>query len=406
MGIVGPIEPLIHVPTARPCLDSRTEAERHGRLRHSEGLRALIPEAETPIAAMAGVRAGTWVPTGRSGIYLVREESPNSGSVEKVRHCWVGSLDPSARRFVPVVSVARDVVDSTANAIRRGGVDPSGIVALYRDEEHRLEKLIEERQKNSPIVSLRSPDGTVTRVWHLPQDESAYVAGVLEECGGAIVGDVAVYRALVRLRDAPTIASTVRPAVRFYHQRDFGVSFAPTARIYRRPLDLNQTLAELHDRYEVEEYRVGDSSAWQGFVERVRNDGVVHRAVGLAVRGCSTAFLIRSEEECVQLVDHENAPDVASRFDAEWVERGVLRRLLDDRIEVDEIEVDLDAVPTRLGFGSRGFAFIVNPPPKRDIAALAKEGWRLPAGSLVIRPGIPRGLFLCPLRPASATISG
>lgn len=401
MSIVYPIEPWIQLPAANLCLDERTDAQRRERFQDSLGLRSLIPHHDTPISATSAVEEGRWTPTGSSGIYLVREELVDASAIEKVRHCWMGSLDPDARRFKPVVAAEREMTDRLAREVRRGGVDPTGVVALYRDEDHRLEKLVEAKRGATPLSTLVSPSGARTQVWCLSREESGFVSAVLEECGGGIVGDVAMYRAIVKLRDDPTMDSSIRPVVRFYHQRDFGVSFAPTARLYRGTLDMNRAMAKLHPVYEVDEYSVGSMDQRAAFVERVRNDGVTHRSIGLFVRGSGTGFLIRTPDETVRLIEHENTPEAAGRFDAEWVEKGILRRLFDVPVEIARIETDLTRLPHHLVASDAGFGFVVNPPPKRDVSALVQSDWRLPVGSLIVRPAVARGLLLCPLRPAS-----
>ncbi len=403
MSIIEPIEPLIQQPASSLCLDERTDAQRRERFEESLGLRSLIPHHDAPIAAMSGVNDGRWAPAGYSGIYLVREELVDASAIEKVRHCWVASLDPEAQLFKPVVVAERTLTDRLAREVRRGGVDPTGIVALYRDEDHRLEKLIEAKRGTTPLSTLVSSNGARTQIWCLSREESGFVSAVLEECGGSIVGDVALYRAIVKLRDDPLVDSRVRPVVRFYHQRDFGVSFAPTARLYRGPIEVNRTIAKLHQIYDVEEYSIGEESQRAAFVERVRNDGVTHRSLGLFLRGSETGFLIRTPDETVRLINHENTPDAAGRFDAEWVEKGLLRRLFDDPVDLARIETEFTRLPQHLEESGAAFGFIVNPPPKRDVAALVRSNWRLPVGSLIVRPAVPRGLFLCPLQPASHT---
>ena len=153
--------------------------------------------------------------------------------------------------------------------------------------------------------------------------------------------------------------------------------------------------------YEVEEYSVDSPATRSAFVERVSNEGVTQRSVGLVVRNMPTAFVIRTTDEAIRLIDHENAPDIVSRFDAEWVEKGILRRLSNHPNELARVETDLTEFPRAMSETSAGFGFVVNPPPKREVAQLAHRNWRLPIGSLIVRPAVPRGLLLCPLRPAS-----
>ena len=49
-------------------------------------------------------------------------------------------------------------------------------------------------------------------------------------------------------------------------------------------------------------------------------------------------------------------------------------------------------------------AFILNPPPKRHIMSLGHANWRLPHGSLQMKPVVPRGLFVCPLKPGPGQV--
>lgn len=397
------LTPHFREPEVRCALDFRSDADRDASAAGSPrgGLTELLGDDTLPVGAFDAVLTGGWAPPGMRGVYLVRETfSKPKGEV--VRWAIVGALDPVENDvFPPVVMADRSTVDASIRNVRQAGVDPGSVVALYRDEELRIERLIEARQEIDPIVEYSLDEGQFA-VWCLSPEESAAVIAVLVQCGGAVVGDLSLYRALQRLRDDDLISPQQRPLVRFYNQRDFAVSFAATARVYRTPesLDPNAIVSGLHRVASVEEIELGDPAQLEPIAEQLRSEAISNRTTALFLRGSRTVYLVRTPLDSVDLIGHENPPAVASEFDVEWIEKGLLRRLFPDfEGTAERVFSDPEAAYRSVQAGEGELGFLVNPPPKRAITGLRESGWRLPRNSLLLKPPVPRGLIMGQLVP-------
>lgn len=409
------VEPLLAV-TSSPVLDGRCDAKRDSDLvgKSSEGLAQLLGNDGLPAGGLDVVLNGKWAPSGRPGLYLLRESIPrpatafaktsagSQSSGETVRWSVIGALDPgSETRFVPAVSASRVDVDETARHVRLAGVDPGGVIALYRDEELRIERLVETREGIPPLAEYATAEGNF-HLWCLSAEESQAAISVLTECGGIVVGDVSLYRAIQRLRDDRLIAPTQRPLVRFYNQRDFSVSFSATTRIYSEPqsFDPNRVVQILHSFAQVEEIELGDPAQLSPIVDQLRSEAISQRVTAMFRRESRTVYILRVPLDGVSLVGHENPPEVATEFDVEWIEKGLLRRLFPDRsLTASEVFVDANQGYRAVQSGQAEFGFLVNPPPKRALVETRESGWRLPRHALMLRPGAPRGLIMAALSP-------
>ncbi|MFN0059515.1 MAG: hypothetical protein ACKVX7_13745 [Planctomycetota bacterium] len=410
------IEPFLHLPHGDLCADARTDGDRDRDLLQVDGppgLRGLLKHVATPISVLNGLVSGVWAPAGKCGFYLHRENFVHESPIEKLRWCVLAALNPLNTCFAPVVGATRVSIDQTLTHLRRAGVDPVGVSALFRDDELHMEKLIEARRGIPPLVDLVTEHGARHQLWCLSAGEGELLAGLLTRLGGALVGDLSLYRALLRARDLPFVSGETWPVVRFYNQRDFGVALAGTVRCYNLPvgLELNLLVERLHRFYDVSEFSLAGAAdesclALRGFLDELRSEGVAHRAIGMLARGTDTAFLIRAKEEQVALIGHENPPYVATQFDAEWLEKGILRQVSPQH-DLELVTVTCEAEDASVAlerFGAQ-LAFVLNPPAKRHIPELARSQWRLPVGALQLVPATPRGIVLVPLKPSDQKVT-
>lgn len=412
LAALHPIDPMLlqGQPVGRPCLDYRPDGARVraacalGVGPAPTGLTALLGNALAPPNVLRGAAAGRWLPVGRRAVYLVREDFRLDGGVEKARFSVVCGVDPGCAALRPVVTAPREAVDHIVEELRVAGADPTGTTAFYRDEDNLVERLIEARGPEAPVHRLRTSDGGFT-IWALSAGEGQAVLNLLERSATAVIGDTSLYRALVRLRDHPAIADETRPVVHFFHQRDFGVILASTVRIYpeHADLDRNALVALMHRDHEVREFPLtpGGSHPLRPLLDALRMEGVTRRAVGLVVRGLPIGLLVLLGEGELPQFPEDAVPEAAAEFDAEWVERGIVQRYLPSAVHAPrdvllDYDESLDLFERDPG---AGLAFYLNPPPKRPIPDLVAAGWRLPMGSLQLRPQVPRGLFLHPFVP-------
>ena len=163
------------------------------------GLPALLCHPDTPEHALRGVADGMWAPVGSPAVFLHREEYPIEQDVVKTRWSVVVGLDLERSPLVTILSASRDAVDAHVSHLRAAGVDPGGISVLYRDEEQLLDKLVEARGELPPLVTVSS-DRARHQVWALSTNEGEVMLRFLESCRATIVGDIALYRAMLRLR--------------------------------------------------------------------------------------------------------------------------------------------------------------------------------------------------------------
>ena len=409
MTYLHPIQPFLIVPPTEgePCLDRNpgSERERHALAAREPGLPALLSHPDTPDHALRGVADGMWAPAGGPAVFLHREEYPIEQDVVKTRWSVVVGLDLERSPLVTILSASRDAVDAHVGHLRAAGVDPGGISVLYRDEEQLLDKLVEARGELPPLLTLSS-DIARHQVWALSADEGEAMLRFLESCRATIVGDIALYRAMLRLRQEPGFASP-RPVVSFFNQREFGVTLASTALIYPdyEGFDINRFSAFLHQQFEVTEFRVSpllpSDLSHREFFDSVRTEGITQRVVGVLVYGVPTALLVKVPDGNIPGINSD-VPEAALEYDAEWVERALVRPFFPPSVtQPRRVLVNPRAAPRELEDAGGGIALILNPPPKRHIPDLADLGWRLPGWALEFRPPTVRGLFMAPLRPQS-----
>lgn len=412
MAFLFPIEPLLHRPTPEGglCLDLTTDTERLRRAHDSgaRGLRALIASPYTPESAVQGLAQGVWAPVGEPAVFIHREEFVLDGGAVKSRWSIVAGLDLAASPLRPVAVSPRETVEVMVGHLRAAGVDPGGITVLYRDGLQVIEKLIETREGMPPYLTLEGRAGERHQVWKLETDEGEKLLRLVEGCRSTLVGDLVLYRAFQKLMDLPGFPRRVRPLVNLYNQRDFGVTLASTALIYARPDDfeLNRFIAALHSLYEVAEYRARETKPedrWREFLEAVRTEGITQRVAGLLVAGIDTAFLVKVPDGTPPPGIDTEVPEPALEYDVEWVARGLVQRLLPSAAAPRVVLTEPRDAAGALSQHEGGIAIILNPPPKRHIPDLADAGWRLPFGSLQLKPPAARGLFLVPLVPMGAS---
>lgn len=406
MSFLRPIEPLIAVGTAdeSACIDRRGDGERVRNLPGRSVLASLIDHPRVPETVLDGVSNGIWRATGQRAVYLVWEQCLLDGGVEKSRWSVVAGVDPERLPFRPAVLAPRDAVERMTAEIRAAGVDPVGTVAFYRDEENHLEKLVESRKEAAPLVTIPGgSNGGEFRIWALSEDEGNAVSTMIGNSPGAIVGDVSAYRAVMRARDHENVAATTYPVVQFFNQREFGVVLTSTLRTYSMGgSDVNQFTLRLHEFYEVREEVLdrNDRDSVRKFLDNVRMEGVARQVVGVVIRGIDRGLIVAVPDDSRPQFVSGQPPEVAYEFDAEWVERGMVEAWLPDRCREP---LSVLPNPARLAtvfedLPRADVAFVLNPPPKRHIMSLGHANWRLPHGSLQMKPAVPRGLFLCPLQ--------
>ncbi|MEM7167519.1 MAG: hypothetical protein AAF581_18830 [Planctomycetota bacterium] len=406
LSFLHPIEPLIAVGSVDdpPCLDRRGDGERTRVLPGRSVLASLIDHPRVPDTVLQGVSNGVWRATGQRAIYLVWEQCLLDGGVEKSRWSIVAGVDPEMVPFRPAVSAPRDAVARLTEEIRVAGVDPVGAVGLYRDEENQLEKLVEARKGKPPLVSIPGgAEGGEFRIWALEEEEGHAVSAMISQSPGAIVGDVASYRAVMRARDHANVAPSTLPVVQFFNQREFGVVLTSTLRAYSMGgVQVNDFALRMHEFYEVREQVIdpNDRDSLRRFLENVRMEGVARQVVGVVIRGIDRGFIVAVPDDGRPRFESGQPPEVAYEFDAEWVERGMVDAWLPDRCrEPISVVPGPDRVATIFAEQPQAdVAFVLNPPPKRHIMSLGHANWRLPHGSLQLKPAVARGLFLCPLQ--------
>lgn len=407
LRFLHPIDPYLLQPPLRgaPCLDRGTEAERAERaLSDALGLPALVDHEATPRSLTEALDRGVWVPAEASAVYLLQERCVLPGGVLKTRNGLLLAVDPERSPFHPVLATPRPLVDRLIGHLDVAGVDPGGVCGLYRDEGHYVDRLVEVRGNERPVVRVDEPLGGHCSIWRLPADEGAALAALIERSPGCIVGDTSLYRALVRRPGTSLGTQPYRPTVCFYNQRDFGITLTTTVRAYPScdGFDLNEFAALLHEHYEVQELPVTatDPETLRRFTDAVRMEGVSRRTLGILARGAGSGWLVHLEEdERVAVATQTQVPETALEFDAEWVERGLVQRFLPPPMH-DAVSVSSDPVAAGAALDDSPVAvtFVVNPPPKRLLSQLSQLGWRLPAGSIQIKPPPPRGLVIRPLR--------
>ncbi|MGE3164221.1 MAG: hypothetical protein AB7O52_04905 [Planctomycetota bacterium] len=392
-----------------PCLDRGTEAERaEHALSRPPGLSGLVSHPHAPRSFAAAVQADVWAPLEGPGVYLLQERCVLPGGVLKTRNGLLIAVDPERCRFQPVLTTPRVLVDRLIEHVDAAGVDPGGVCGLYRDEGHYLDRLVDARGNERPLVRVDEPLGGYCSIWRLPADEGVALMALIEGSPGCLVGDTALYRALIRRRGRSLGAQPHRPTVCFYNQRDFGITLTTTVRVYpmSEEFDLNEFAACLHQQHHLQELSVDldDSESVRRFCDAVRMEGVSRRTIGVLARGAGSGWLVHlDEDERVTLTSQPQVPEVALEFDAEWVERGLVQRFLPASMHA-VLSVRPDSVDVRFGFEDprAAIAFVVNPPPKRLLSELSDLSWRLPLGALQIKPPPPRGLVVRPL-PTAAT---
>ncbi|MCI0650324.1 MAG: hypothetical protein L0Z55_00425 [Planctomycetes bacterium] len=410
MSGLAPIEPYVHLPASGEgaILDCRSEGDRLANAKRAvAGLPGLIAHPRAPATLLRGVCDRVWAPLGERGVFVCQEEFGADGAVERSRWSVVAGLDPMHSPFRPVIAVPRAAVDATLRHVRAAGADVGGIAVLYRDEEQKLDPIFELRAHSPPIVVIQHPSGTRFRLWLLGREEGAGVLEFLAGTRGAIAGDVVLYRALIRLRDEVAVARECNPIAHFYNQRDFSVTLASTARIYPAfdDFDVNAFVAALHSAYDVTEFRLGRGgiveSAYRELCDTIRTEGITQRTAGVLIRGVELGFMVKVREGQSPPWITEQIPDEALDYDVEWTERGMLSRLFPpEAASPQSYLADPLLAPAALEQGKGSIATILNPPAKRHLPDLAERGWRLPFGTLMLKPAVPRGLLLAPFQSA------
>lgn len=374
----------------------------------------IEPEGAVPLNAIPIFGEGA-----AGGFLVLRHDYSAPSGVRKTRLALVALLEPlpgSEGAIKAALDVEPRDVTSLLAELERGRTQAEPVVAAYEEPRLELDKLLEKAclTGSPPELDEEGLDGDRLRFWKIADRHlTGEIIRFFEDREVYVVDGLHVYRACRRLAsgrgrsqsDAENREPVVCPLTIFANLCDFGVSFTAHHLLVRDllPIDINRLILELSPFFELKSYPLEGAGERSGAIKRFREElrvpGFTGSAIGAYFRGNPHLFLLRLRED----VDRCRLflPDV--RPEEQSLDAFLLRRVLLDRYMRSRgrgaaaardfeyartIEEAIHSVRSE----RCGAAFFLNPPTKRELSDLLREGLRLPPGALALDPPVPSGL--------------
>jgi uncharacterized protein (DUF1015 family) len=344
-------------------------------------------------------------------LYVYRQEFRTETGLDKNRMGLVGLLDvdgdPSGGVFTAQEAEPFGV-EARLDEISSSGHQATPVVAGFEDSKFELEKILERMllARKTPDLDLDAGGGERHLLWKVDdakrvEELRRFLRG--KEC--CLLDGLHAYRAMRRLRDAAGGGKEpLHPMTVFFNLFDFGLVLRAACVLVKDipGFNINELALRLDPSFEVKTYPFSGKSlprALTEFREDMRLKGFTELVVGAFFRGVDQFFLLELREGAAR--DSVYLPDVKEPlrdFESVLLRRVVIERYLagkpgDPPLAIDYSWSAEEAIAAVRGGEFQG-AFLVNPPNKRKLIALAKGGLQLPPGSARVDPPPRAGLVV------------
>lgn len=355
-------------------------------------------------------------PDEKEGLFIYRQDFRTEAGLDKSRLGLIGLLDgASDAKIFATQDTEPFGVEECIAGITKTGIQESPVIAGVEDTHFELEKLLDRGMAadRPPDVELESSEGE-HRIWkieapELIEDVRAFFRG--KEC--FLLDGLHTYRALRRLGDregqgrkkgGPDAPAPLCPMTMFLNYLDFGVNLRGVSVLIKKIADfsINDLALRMNALFDIKTYPFDGPSALPraltDFREDLRVQGFTERVVGACFHGLDQFFLftLRNDADAEKVF----LPDVRG------LERGfdstVLRRVILERYvrpadpEQNSLEYTWSPEEAIAAVRSGKFqaAFLLNPPNKRKLLRLARDGLRLPPGAARLEPPVHKHLVM------------
>ena len=391
-------EPLSKLTAAEPEFSILSQGD-GGK---TESSAAWSDSALRRVPAEASGPAGLFVDR-TEGYFAYRQSFRSEGGLERTRLGLVGQLQLGERAPPPLLTQDTEPfgVDWCAREIQASGLQLRPVVAGVEDTESELPALLERAilERENPDLRLELPEGESHKLWKIEDPGLVReVTSFLAPKDAFLLDGLHGLRALRRVRpDAPS------PVTVFFNLFDLSITFSSSVLLYPElhGFNINDLILRLNPAFEVKTFPFQDAQglprALADFREDVRLRGFTESVVGAFFAGVDHFFLFQLREGVER--DRIFLPDVPlplREFDSVLLRKVIVEGHLCPGAEARAPEYCWsleEAVAAVLG-GRFGSLFLVNPPNKRKLASLARDGLRLPPGSLRLEPPVRSRLLM------------
>jgi len=355
-------------------------------------------------------------PDEKEGLFIYRQDFKTEAGLDKSRLGLIGLLDCAGDAKIYTTQDTEPFgVEACIEGITKTGVQESPVIAGVEDVHFELEKLLERGMASNrpPDVELEPSEGE-HRIWKIEdptliEDVRAFFRG--KDC--FLLDGLHTYRALRRLCDregsgqekgGPDAPAPLCPMTMFLNYLDFGVNFRGVSVLIKEMADfsINDLALRMNTLFDIKTYPFDGPSALPraltDFREDLRVEGFTDRVVGGCFRGLDQFFLftLRNDADAEKVF----LPDVrglARGFDSTVLRRVILERYIrpvESGCESLEYTWSPEEAIAAVRAGKFQAAFLLNPPNKRKLLRLARDGLRLPPGAARLEPPVHKRLVM------------
>jgi uncharacterized protein (DUF1015 family) len=356
-------------------------------------------------------------PDDKEGFFIYRQDFRTEAGLDKSRLGLVGLLGNADDAQVYTTQDTEPFgVEECINDITKTGIQESPVIAGVEDLHFELEKLLERAMgSNQPPDVELEPSAGDHRIWKIEdpiliEDVRAFFRG--KDC--FLLDGLHTYRALLRLRDragrgqqkegGADAPSPLFPMTMFLNYLDFGVNFRGVSILVKEiaNFSINDLALRMNALFDIKTYPFeglsGLPRALTDFREDLRVQGFTDRVVGACFHGLDQFFLFTLRGD----VDAEKVflPDVRALergFDSTVLRRVILERYIRPGVSAQtslEYTWSPEEAIAAVRAGKFQAAFLLNPPNKRKLLRLAREGLRLPPGAARLEPPVHKHLVM------------
>jgi uncharacterized protein (DUF1015 family) len=276
----------------------------------------------------------------------------------------------------------------------------SQIFSLYGDEEHVLDKYLDDVMMSNPILETKF-DGVLNKVWRLTGEATiGTIAGFMKQQRVLIADGHHRYETALLYRDAmrrQVPHSTGKEAFNFVpifftNMYDEGLVILPTHRVLH-------TLPNFSSEFFIQKlepyFRIEQLSTFEGLQQRLCQK--MKRVFGVVLSG-EPKYLYITLRDFTPLITFD-VPPVYWNLDVAILHTIIFKRLFGISEEAQEKKLNLDYVKEgreavqMVESGKAQAAFLLHPTPIEQVREIAEAGYTMPQKSTYFYPKLLSGLL-------------
>lgn len=293
------------------------------------------------------------------------------------------------------------------------------IFSFYSDPENRVVELLSSRAHPEPFIDYWDDDGIRHQIWRVTdravlkkvqddfREKFVYIADGHHRYETGLAYRQAMQE---RVPDTPPGSPFNFTLMFLCNMHEPGLSILPTHRVLcqlseERAAHFEKDLAEDFQVERIPCSSTAKKKAKQAFLTRLQEKAREGQVIGVFTAAPPTLYLLTLKGPCLEGACAEDLHPILRKLDVMILSRLVLQKVLGikpeelDRENLIEYRHDAQEALALVESGACRMAFLLNPPPIRQIQEVADSGLIMPRKSTFFYPKIPTGLVSNIMKP-------